>query len=131
MADALFELRGAGFAVDARPLLHPVDLVVGRGRVTGLVGHNGSGKSTLLKLLARQEKTTCGTIGFRGQPLDRWSNRLFAREVAYLPQAVPPTPAMLVGELAKLGRYPWHGPRAFRQHRRGAHATCARSDGHV
>ncbi|MGO4834393.1 ATP-binding cassette domain-containing protein, partial [Rhizobiaceae sp. 2RAB30] len=102
MGDALFELHGAGFMVDDRPLLHPLDLEVGRGRVTGLVGHNGSGKSTLLKLLARQEKVTCGTIGFRRQPLDRWSNRLFAREVAYLPQTVPPAPAMLVSELAKL-----------------------------
>lgn len=107
--DALFELRAVSFAVDARPLLHPLDLVLQRRRVIGLVGHNGSGKSTLLKLLARQEKPSGGEIRFEGQPLDQWSNRLFARRLAYLPQAVPPAPAMLVGELAALGRYPWHG----------------------
>lgn len=117
MSDALFELRGAGFAVGERQLLHPLDLVLDRGRVIGLVGHNGSGKSTLLKLLARQEKVTCGQISFDGQLVDRWPNRLFARQVAYLPQAVPPAPAMLVGELAKLGRYPWHGALGrFGQH---------------
>lgn len=109
MSDALFELRGATFNAGDRRLLHPLDLDIGRGRVTGLVGHNGSGKSTLLKLLARQERATSGHIGFAGQPLDRWSNRLFAREVAYLPQTVPAAPAMQVDELARLGRYPWHG----------------------
>ena len=51
----MFELRGAGFSVDNRPLLAATDLALGSGRVHGLIGHNGSGKSTLLKLLARQQ----------------------------------------------------------------------------
>jgi len=32
-----------------------------------------------------------------------------AREVAYLPQVLPPATGLTVGELAALGRYPWHG----------------------
>lgn len=105
----LFELDEAGFEVDGRALLRPMRLAVPAGRLIGLIGHNGSGKSTLLKLLARQHEATRGAIRFAGRPLAGWSAREFARRVAYLPQAMPPTPGLLVRELVALGRYPWHG----------------------
>ncbi|QTL06045.1 ATP-binding cassette domain-containing protein [Aquabacter sp. L1I39] len=105
----LFVLEGAGFAVEGRSLLAPLDLEVKAGQVTGLIGHNGSGKSTLLKLLARQEAPTSGTIHFEGRPLAQWNARALARRIGHLPQQPPAAPGLRVRELVALGRYPWHG----------------------
>lgn len=105
----LFELDQVGFAVAGRALLEPLTLSLPARSVVGLIGHNGSGKSTLLKLLARQQPSSSGTIRFEGRALRTWSDRDYARMVAYLPQQTPPAAGMLVKELVALGRYPWHG----------------------
>jgi iron complex transport system ATP-binding protein len=106
----LFELTDVSFAIPERTLLHPLTLTLPGRRVIGLIGHNGSGKSTLIKLLARQQPASGGAIAFEGRTLSDWSERPFARRVAYLPQQTPPASGMLVKELVALGRYPWHGP---------------------
>jgi iron-chelate-transporting ATPase len=106
---SLFELEQVSFAVTGRTLLEPLTLNLPARRVVGLIGHNGSGKSTLLKLLARQQPSSSGTIRFEGRPLKEWSDRQYARKVAYLPQQTPQAAGMLVKELVALGRYPWHG----------------------
>lgn len=106
---AAFSLRGAGFQLGEKVLLHPLGLDLPTGRFIALVGHNGSGKSTLLKLLARQQAPTEGEIRFMGQPAKTWSARSLARRLAYMPQNTPPAAGMLVKELVALGRYPWHG----------------------
>ena len=107
---SLFELNEVGFAVAERALLEPLTLSLPARSVVGLIGHNGSGKSTLLKLLARQQPNSSGTIRFEGRGLREWSDREYARKVAYLPQQTPPAAGMLVKELVALGRYPC--PRA-------------------
>ncbi|MCA1453642.1 ATP-binding cassette domain-containing protein [Bradyrhizobium sp. BRP22] len=109
LAASLFELEHVSFTVAGRTLLEPLTLTLPARRVVGLIGHNGSGKSTLLKLLARQQPSSSGTIRFERQPLAAWSDRRFARKVAYLPQQTPQAAGMLVKELVALGRYPWHG----------------------
>ena len=109
-ADATFEVREAGFAVEGRRLLAPTTLTFSRGRVYGIIGHNGSGKSTLLKLLARQIAPSFGDIALAGLPLGRHGARALARQVAYLPQNLPVATGLTVRELVGFGRYPWHGP---------------------
>ncbi|WP_371348217.1 ATP-binding cassette domain-containing protein [Ancylobacter sp. IITR112] len=110
-ADAapLFALDRVSFAVPGRVLLEPLTLTLPKGSLIGLIGHNGSGKSTLLKILARQHPAGAGEVRFDGRPLGAWKDRSFARKLAYLPQATPPTGGLLVRELVALGRYPWHG----------------------
>jgi ferric hydroxamate transport system ATP-binding protein len=105
----LFELESVSFAVPERRVLGPLTITLGARRVIGLIGHNGSGKSTLVKLLARQQPSSSGVIRFEGKALKDWGDRPFARKVAYLPQAIPPAPGLLVRGLVALGRYPWHG----------------------
>ncbi|SDP62476.1 iron complex transport system ATP-binding protein [Rhodoferax sp. OV413] len=106
---SLYSLRDVRFAVPGRELLHGLTLDLPARRAIALIGHNGSGKSTLLKLLARQQPPSGGSISFQGDPLAQWSDRAFARKVAYLPQTTPEASGMLVRELVALGRYPWHG----------------------
>ncbi|MDR6955050.1 iron complex transport system ATP-binding protein [Ancylobacter sp. 3268] len=109
VAPPLFDLDEVRFDVPGRVLLEPLTLVLPTGRVIGLIGHNGSGKSTLLKILARQQPASGGTVRFAGRALGEWTDRGFARKLAYLPQAAPPAAGLLVRELVALGRYPWHG----------------------
>jgi iron complex transport system ATP-binding protein len=105
-------LRDAGFQVDGRAILQPLNLAIPAGRMLGVIGHNGSGKSTLGRILARQLQPSTGQLLLRGAPADRIGTRQFAREVAYLPQHIPAAAGMTVEELVGLGRYPWLG--AFR-----------------
>jgi ferric hydroxamate transport system ATP-binding protein len=122
---SLFKLDEVTVTALERTLLHPLNLDIRRGSLTGLIGHNGSGKSTLLKLLARQQPASSGSIQFDGKPLKRWRSRDFARKVAYLPQKPAPADGILVKELVALGRYPWHGPFGqFKQEDRDKVATA-------
>jgi len=105
----LFQMRGLGFSVPGRVLLHPLDIDLAAGRVIGLVGHSGSGKSTLVKLLARQQRPGMGGVHFQGKPLREWGGRDLARRLAYMPQRIPLAAGLLLRELVALGRYPWHG----------------------
>ena len=105
-----YEVRELGFSAGGRQILAPLTLRLEPGRFYGLIGHNGSGKSTLLKLLGRQEQPTRGEIRFGGVPLEQWSARGLARQVAYLPQSIPAATGLTVRELVGFGRYPWHGP---------------------
>lgn len=105
-----FSLQGISFTVTGRTILQPLDLDLAAGKTIGLIGHNGSGKSTLVRLLARQIRPSTGQILFEGRRLETWSNREFARQLAYLPQQTPVPAGTSVRELVKFGRYPWHGP---------------------
>jgi iron complex transport system ATP-binding protein len=109
MSEGFLSLRGVGFSANGRTILSDIYLDVQAGRVCGLVGPNGSGKSTLLKILARQVTAPSGEIVWGGKASSDWSNRAFARHVAYMPQFPPSTDGMTVRELVALGRFPWHG----------------------
>lgn len=105
----MFEVKGAAFEIDGKPLLQPIEHTFQQGKVYGLIGHNGSGKSTLIKLMAQQQPVSQGAIHFDQRPLSAWGNREFARQVAYLPQHLPSAENLTGRELIAFGRYPWHG----------------------
>lgn len=105
----MFQLEDVTFAVAQKTLLQPISLQFEEGRMTGLIGHNGSGKSTLVKMLARQQASSGGRLLLDGRPLAQWSDREFARQVAYLPQQLPAAESLTARELVGFGRYPWHG----------------------
>ncbi|MFD1378867.1 ATP-binding cassette domain-containing protein [Fodinicurvata halophila] len=104
-----FTVEALGYRVRDTSILKTLSLSVSPGGVTGLIGHNGSGKSTLMKLMARQWRPTEGRLLFAGQPVGDWSERAFAREVAYLPQEMPATLGLTVRELGSSGAIPGMG----------------------
>ncbi|GAB3391672.1 ATP-binding cassette domain-containing protein [Azotobacter armeniacus] len=105
----MFELDDVSFNLAGRSLLQQVSLQIPHGQMIGLIGHNGSGKSILIKLLARQLAPAGGRLRLDDRPLSAWSERAFARHVAYLPQQLPAAESLTVRELVGFGRYPWHG----------------------
>lgn len=105
----MFELENAQYRLPGKTLLHPTSIQFSAAGVYGLIGHNGSGKSTLLKLLAGQLQPSAGQALFDGKPIAQWKPSLFAREVAYLPQQLPPSEHLSAEELVGFGRTPWLG----------------------
>ncbi|MDR3398029.1 MAG: ABC transporter ATP-binding protein [Pandoraea sp.] len=72
-----------------RHILHDVSLPpLVAGTVTALLGPNGSGKSTLLRTLAGLVAGR-GEVTFGDEVLHRCTGRAPARDVVYLPQALP------------------------------------------
>ncbi len=77
----LLTVEGVGYIHNAgtpwaRRVLAGVELVVGRGELTVVVGANGSGKTTLARLLAGLITASEGTISFEGRPLVEPDNRI-------------------------------------------------------
>jgi peptide/nickel transport system ATP-binding protein len=62
--------RGAfGKRLPSKPVLHGVDLVIGRGETVGIVGESGSGKTTLGRALLGLVQPASGSIHFDGQEI--------------------------------------------------------------
>jgi ABC-2 type transport system ATP-binding protein len=100
------EVKGVSVALDGRPVLTDLRLVIAGGSRLGLIGPNGSGKTTLLRAIA-------GLIPYKGEIRvgdaagGGLSRRELARRIAMVPQS-PVVPAgITVTEYVLLGRTPY------------------------
>ncbi|GHP16137.1 sugar ABC transporter ATP-binding protein [Rhodococcus fascians] len=64
----LIELKNVGKNYGNIVALHGIDLRVGAGEVTGVLGDNGAGKSTLIKIMAGLHKQSEGELFVDGTP---------------------------------------------------------------
>lgn len=92
-----------------RTILSVSQLNLRQNELTVILGHNGSGKSTLMKVLARQMMFDHGAVTLAGKTLEHYSQKQFARQVAFLQQDLPTATGLVVSELVALGRFPWRG----------------------
>lgn len=109
------------------PVLHGVDLDVGRGEWVTILGASGSGKSTLLHLMGgldrpdRAEKARRASITFQGQELTRQSKRALdqyrADDVGFVFQFYHLLPELSVIENVSIGSMIKHGRWGYRSHR--------------
>lgn len=89
------------------PILEGVSLAVPPGEFVGILGPNGTGKSTLLKTIARLLPPMAGEIQLFGRPLAAYAPRELARQLAYVPQELPPDAGWRVAEVIRMGRFPY------------------------
>ena len=86
-AEPLLKLDGVFTNIGRYRILHGVDLVVRRGRVTTLLGRNGAGKTTTLRTIMGLWKAQLGKIVFDGRPIAALDTPHIARlGVAYVPE---------------------------------------------
>ena len=79
--EALLECRGLTKRYGSKRGVNDVNLILGRGRIVGLLGPNGSGKTTLIKLICGLLSPTSGELLINGKKIGVESKL----SVAYLP----------------------------------------------
>ena len=105
-----FSLRGVAFAHPGKPVFDSLDLDFSAGRFTGIIGPNGCGKTTLLDLICRHQVPQKGDVRYADRPLNHYSRRALARQIALVPQDYGINFPFTVQEMVFMGRYP-HMPR--------------------
>jgi branched-chain amino acid transport system ATP-binding protein len=89
MSDALLELRGVETRIGRYHILHGVDFIARRGRVTMLLGRNGAGKTTTLRTVMGLWRASAGAISFDGRRIDGLVTPDIARlGIAYVPETM-------------------------------------------
>lgn len=104
--------RGVRASWGRREVLHGIDLDVGPGSFTAVVGPNGCGKSTLLGLLTGSAARSTGAVLLAGDPVAGLRARERARRIGALLQEQTPPPELTSAELVRVGleatRPLWH-----------------------
>ncbi|MCG3728825.1 Fe(3+) dicitrate ABC transporter ATP-binding protein FecE [Vibrio cincinnatiensis] len=91
------------------PIVNGVDVTIPEGKISALLGPNGCGKSTLLKTLSRILKPQRGHVFWEGKAVEQVPSRVFARQLALLPQSQQPPEGVSVREVVSYGRSPYTG----------------------
>ena len=94
------------FGLGEKKILKGVSLKVEGNQFHTILGPNGSGKTSLLKLLYRQEKADKGLISLDGKPMERWSLKETAKQMAVVTQFNQLQFDCTVEEIVLLGRTP-------------------------
>jgi Cu-processing system ATP-binding protein len=68
-----------------RTVLDGVDLAIGRGRITAVLGPNASGKSTLIKVILGLVKADAGEVTVDGTRVN--GDPTYRSRIGYMPQA--------------------------------------------
>ncbi len=88
----------------------PLDLCLGSGKVTGLMGRNGAGKSTLIRTLCGLQNALKGSVEVLGRPLQSYGSQELATTIGtVLTERAQGVGAFTVRELVSMGRYPHTG----------------------
>jgi iron complex transport system ATP-binding protein len=109
-------VQGARVVRDGRAIVDDVSLALDAGEVVGLIGPNGAGKSTLMRAMLGLLQLDGGTCLLQGRPLNEWSVRQRAQQMAYLPQNAEAHWPLSVSRVIAMGRLPhlsyWQRPGA-------------------
>ena len=105
-SSSLYSIEGVSFAYAGVPAVDDISLSLLPGRFYGIVGPNGSGKTTLLDLLTGLKHPGSGSIRFRDKPLQSYSRRELARQLALVPQEFDTGFGFTVEEIVLMGRHP-------------------------
>lgn len=91
-------------AEDGTEIVRPTSLRMEGGELVALVGPNGAGKSSLVRALAGVARYR-GSAMLDGAEIAAMPPQTRARQIAWLPQSLPPAWPVLVRDAVALGRY--------------------------
>ncbi|MGP4030163.1 ABC transporter ATP-binding protein [Actinomadura sp. 3N407] len=102
----MIEGCGLSYAYGAATVVRDIDVRAESGRILGLLGPNGSGKTTLVRMLTGIVTPRSGHVLLDGRPLDSFTHRLLAQQVAVVLQESSGDLPMTVADMVMLGRAP-------------------------
>lgn len=73
--DYLAVLRQVHYAVDDKPIFRGLDIAIGRGDITAIMGPSGTGKTTLLRMITGQVRADSGEVIVDGLDVARLNLR--------------------------------------------------------
>jgi ABC-type branched-subunit amino acid transport system ATPase component len=104
--DVVLSISGLTAGYGGPPIVHEVDMTVGRGRVAAVVGPNGAGKSTLLKAVLGVARLHGGRIELDGRDVTGVALEKLARlGIGYVPQLDDVFDGLRVRENLDMGGY--------------------------
>lgn len=106
----VFEINEASYSYGERKALDRLSLFLKPERFYAVIGPNGCGKTTLMDLMCGHKKTDSGSLVLNGRPLEAYSSRNLARQVALVPQEYRVNFPYTAREVVAMARYP-HLPR--------------------
>ncbi len=113
MTREALRFEGVALRFGEREVLKGVGLAVPEGAVVALAGRNGAGKTTLLRVASRVLRPSEGRVSIQGTPIEAFSRRDLARQLAVVPQDTPVSFPFRVIEVVLMGRSPHLGVLGF------------------
>jgi iron complex transport system ATP-binding protein len=105
----MYKLHDVTFFYNEQQILKPLSFEIPKGSFFTIVGPNGSGKTTLLRLLSSYLQPAAGSIKLHRKPIQGYTRRARAREIAVVSQSAQINPHFTVKSLVELGREPYRG----------------------
>lgn len=99
--------KNLNFSFGKQTILNGISIAIQEGEMVSLLGPNGSGKSTLLRCLAKLYATQKNEVYLMGRPINEYSKKEMAQNIAFLPQVQEPVTHMKVWDLVAFGRSPY------------------------
>lgn len=103
----MLEARNITVKYGSRVAVSGATLTLAPHEITAVIGPNGAGKSTLLRTLNGGLSITAGEIFLNDSPIEKWSRRLLARQIAVVAQEADIRFPVSVLEYVLGGRYAW------------------------
>jgi len=104
----IISIRDLYFSYPKHDVLRGIDFDLHKGEIVSLLGPNGCGKSTLIRLMLRLLKGH-GDVWLHNRPIERYSHRDIARQIAYIPQYHSVPFNYTVSEMVMMGRFSQNG----------------------
>ncbi len=118
MSEALLSLEAISAGYGQVRILRGLDIAVGAGGVTALIGGNGAGKTTIMRLIAGALPAQAGRLRFAGEDITAWpAHRRVDAGLALVPEGRLVFPSMTVEENLRLGAICHRARPATRQRR--------------
>lgn len=105
--DPVIALSNIGYRYGQAWALKALNLQIQPGQLLGILGPNGSGKSTLLKVLDGILKPQEGNVVVEDKPLNSYSRKDLAKEVAMVEQESHFRFSFSALEVVLMGRFPY------------------------
>ncbi len=105
----MLETRNLTVGYAGRVVLRDLDLSLGEGELTVLIGANGSGKSTLLRTLSGAQPALAGEVIVNGRAVKDMRPSELARRMALVLTDRRGGGGLTLSELVAIGRHPYSG----------------------